>query len=272
MTSGRRPICSTSCTRKREFLFVLQRRGEFFSARLRDGQTATDASTRTRFVCSAASLYAVYISRSLFVAFSSPPLRFICLIHTQTQTDVLSLSLCLSLSLSLSLSLPLSLSLSLSAVLTLSRYPYRKLSVCTPISLPSPSFSFQVTVALVLEESEPTDATGGVPPTAAASGAKAAFSPSSMSDDAKLHWRWQQRRVQQLRGRMRRRMCGIKAEEEEEDGEGATGEGVKEETPNATVSIQSGMHYNEYTSIFIYADSLFGYTCFICVYNLDMFI
>ncbi|KAL8274253.1 hypothetical protein Esti_001842 [Eimeria stiedai] len=48
-------------------------------------------------------------------------------------------------------------------------------------------------LALVLEEPEPSD------PAAAA-----ADLPSSMSDDARAHWRWHQRRMQQLRGRMRR--------------------------------------------------------------------
>lgn len=29
-----------------------------------------------------------------------------------------------------------------------------------------------------------------------------------MNDDIRVHWRWQQRRVQQMKGRMQRRMLG----------------------------------------------------------------
>lgn len=93
----------------------------------------------------------------------------------------------------------------------------------------------KVKVALVFDDVEPVESMGAdnPPPSAGAAAGKPALSRSSMSDDARLHWRWQQRRVQQLRGRMRRRMCewgAIKSDERE--GEGPDIEGVKQEATN----------------------------------------
>ena len=63
-----------------------------------------------------------------------------------------------------------------------------------------------------------------------------------MSDDARLHWRWQQRRLQQLRGRMQRRLLGPKSEATEKEISG-TGD-LKQEAPNESLHTPKCLLYS----------------------------
>ncbi|KAL8429864.1 hypothetical protein Efla_004678 [Eimeria flavescens] len=101
----------------------------------------------------------------------------------------------------------------------------------------------QVVVALLRDEPENTEsaaaaAAGGTDAAAAAAAASGAKSewdcPSSMADDARMHWRWHQRRVQQLRGRMRRRAWGFQAAERTEPADTPEEEGAQQEELQAT--------------------------------------
>ncbi|OEH78667.1 DNA polymerase alpha [Cyclospora cayetanensis] len=83
----------------------------------------------------------------------------------------------------------------------------------------------QVMIAVGLEGSAITS--GASADSSSASSVSSALSPSSMSDSVQAHWRWQQCRVQQFKGRMRRRMGGLKSEE---DAEESSASPVKQET------------------------------------------
>ncbi|KAL8447460.1 hypothetical protein Emed_004414 [Eimeria media] len=92
-------------------------------------------------------------------------------------------------------------------------------------------------LALVLKEPEPSDPAAAAGAAAAAGGLMASDLPSSMSDDARVHWRWHQRRMQQLKGRMRRRVWGFGAAAKTEPRENAEEEDDEADTHNpATAS------------------------------------